>query len=78
MVKDIDYYRSIHNATGCNTRKDMEINIIHKRLERDFYKSLDIETFVNFITNDSINLNINKQSRSDVSGYQKEYLCHIS
>ena len=78
MVKDIDYYRSIHNATGCNTRKDMEISVIHKRLERDFYKSLDIETFVNFITNDSINLNINKQSRSDVSGYQKDFTSLIT
>lgn len=78
MVKDIDYYRSIHNATGCNTRKDMEISIIHKRLERDFYKSLDIETFVNFITNDTIDLNINKQSKSDVSGYQKDFTSLIT
>ena len=78
MVKGIDYYRSIHNATGCNTRKDMEISIIHKRLERDFYKSLDIEKFVNFITNDTIDLNINKQSKSDVSGYQKDFTSLIT
>ena len=34
--KNIDYYRSIHNATGCKTRKEMEVGAIHKRLKRDF------------------------------------------
>lgn len=78
MTKDINYYRAIHNAVGCKTRKDMEINSIHKRLERDFYNTLDIETFINFLTEDTIDLNINKQTRSDVAGYQKDFTSLIS
>ena len=54
MIKDTDYYRAIHNATGCKKRKDMEVNTIYKRLKRDFYKTLDVETFTNFITGESI------------------------
>lgn len=78
MTKDINYYRAIHNAVGCKTQKDMEINSIHKRLERDFYNTLDIETFINFLTEDTIDLNINKQTRSDVAGYQKDFTSLIS
>ena len=78
MTKDINYYRAIHNAVGCKTRKDMEINSIHKRLERDFYNTLDIETFINFLTEDTIDLNINKQTRSNVAGYQKDFTSLIS
>ena len=78
MTKDINYYRAIHNAVGCKTRKDMEINSIHKRLERDFHNTLDIETFTNFLTEDTIDLNINKQTRSDVAGYQKDFTSLIS
>lgn len=78
MIKDIDYYRSIHNATGCKKRKEMEVNTIHKRLERDFYNTLDIETFTNFITGENVDLNINKQSRSDVAGYQKDFTSLIT
>lgn len=78
MVKDINYYRSIHNATGCKTRKEMEVNAIHKRLERDFDKPLDVETYVNFLTNDTIDLNINKQSRSEANGYTKEFTSLIT
>lgn len=78
MKKNIDYYRSIHNATGCKTRKDMEVSSIHKRLERDFYKTLDVETFINFLTGETVNLNINKQSRSEVSGYQKDFTSLIT
>lgn len=78
MIKDVDYYRAIHNATGCKKRKDMEVNTIHKRLKHDFYKTLDVETFTNFITGESIDLNINKQSRSDVAGYQKDFTSLIT
>lgn len=78
MIKDTDYYRAIHNATGCKKRKDMEVNTIYKRLKRDFYKTLDVETFTNFITGESIDLNINKQSRSDVAGYQKDFTSLIT
>ena len=78
MKKNIDYYRSIHNATGCKTRKDMEVGSIHKRLERDFYKTLDVETFINFLTGETVNLSINKQSRSEVSGYQKDFTSLIT
>lgn len=78
MTKDISYYRAIHNSVGCKTRKDMEVNTIHKRLERDFYKPLDIETFTNFLTEDTIDLNINKQTRSDVAGYQKDFTSLIT
>lgn len=78
MIKDINYYRSIHNATGCKTRKDMEISAIHRRLERNFYNPLDVETFVNFLTGEIVNLNINKQSKSEVSGYQKDFTSLIT
>ena len=54
MIKDIEYYRSIHNASGCKTRKEMEVNAIHKRLKRDFNKPLDVETYTNFITGETI------------------------
>ena len=72
MIKNIDYYRSIHNATGCKTRKEMEVGVIHKRLKRDFDKTLDVETYENFLTGETIDLNIKKQTKSEVSGYQKE------
>lgn len=78
MIKDINYYRSIHNATDCEKKKDMEINVIRKRLERDFYNTLDVETFTNFITGETIDLNINKQSKSDISGYQKDFTSLIT
>lgn len=78
MIKDIDYYRSIHNATGCKTRKEMEVNAIHKRLKRDFDKTLDVETYENFLTGEIIDLNINKQTKSEVSGYQKEFTSLIT
>ena len=78
MIKNIDYYRSIHNATGCKTRKEMEIGTIHKRLKRDFDKTLDVETYENFLTGETIDLNINKQTKSEVSGYQKEFTSLIT
>lgn len=78
MIKDIDYYRSIHNATGCKTRKEMEVNAIHKRLKRDFDKTLDVEIYENFLTGEIIDLNINKQTKSEVSGYQKEFTSLIT
>ena len=78
MIKNIDYYRSIHNATGCKTRKEMEIGAIHKRLKRDFDKTLDVETYENFLTGETIDLNINKQTKSEVSGYQKEFTSLIT
>ena len=78
MIKNIDYYRSIHNATGCKTRKEMEVGAIHKRLKRDFNKTLDVETYENFLTGETIDLNINKQTKSEVSGYQKEFTSLIT
>ena len=78
MIKNIDYYRSIHNATGCKTRKEMEIGTIHKRLKRDFDKTLDVETYENFLTGETIDLNINRQTKSEVSGYQKEFTSLIT
>ena len=78
MIKNIDYYRSIHNATGCKTRKEMEIGTIHKRLKRDFDKTLDVETYENFLTGETIDLNINKQTKSEVLGYQKEFTSLIT
>ena len=78
MIKNIDYYRSIHNATGCKTRKEMEIGAIHKRLKRDFDKTLDVETYENFLTGETIDLNINRQTKSEVSGYQKEFTSLIT
>ena len=78
MIKNIDYYRSIHNATGCKTRKEMEVGVIHKRLKRDFDKTLDVETYENFLTGETIDLNINKQTKSEVSGYQKEFTSLIT
>ena len=78
MIKNIDYYRSIHNATGCKTRKEMEVGAIHKRLKRDFDKTLDIETYENFLTGETIDLNINRQTKSEVSGYQKEFTSLIT
>lgn len=78
MIKDINYYRSIHNATGCKTRKEMEVSAIHKRLNRDFYKTLDVETYENFLTGEIIDLNINRQTKSEVSGYQKEFTSLIT
>lgn len=78
MIKNIDYYRSIHNATGCKTRKEMEVGAIHKRLKRDFAKTLDVETYENFLTGETIDLNINKQTKSEVSGYQKEFTSLIT
>ena len=78
MIKNIDYYRSIHNATGCKTRKEMEVGAIHKRLKRDFDKTLDVETYENFLTGEAIDLNINKQTKSEVSGYQKEFTSLIT
>lgn len=78
MIKNIDYYRSIHNATGCKTRKEMEVGAIHKRLKRDFDKTLDVETYENFLTGETIDLNINKKTKSEVSGYQKEFTSLIT
>ena len=78
MIKNIDYYRSIHNATGCKTRKEMEVGVIHKRLKRDFDKTLDVEIYENFLTGETIDLNINRQTKSEVSGYQKEFTSLIT
>ena len=45
MVKDINYYRAIHNSKGCKTRAEMEKNQIRKRLDRNFENTLDIVEF---------------------------------
>ena len=78
MIKDIDYYRSIHNATGCKTHKEMEVKTIHKRLSRDFEKTLDTVEFSDFFTNNVISLEIKKETKSDVSGYQREFTSLIT
>ena len=56
----------------------MEIGAIHKRLKRDFDKTLDVETYENFLTGETIDLNINRQTKSEVSGYQKEFTSLIT
>ena len=56
----------------------MEIGAIHKRLKRDFNKTLDVETYENFLTGETIDLNINRQTKSEVSGYQKEFTSLIT
>ena len=56
----------------------MEVGVIHKRLKRDFQKTLDVETYENFLTGETINLNINRQTKSEVSGYQKEFTSLIT
>ena len=56
----------------------MEVGAIHKRLKRDFDKTLDVETYENFLTGETIDLNINKQTKSEVSGYQKEFTSLIT
>ena len=56
----------------------MEVGAIHKRLKRDFNKTLDVETYENFLTGETINLNINRQTKSEVSGYQKEFTSLIT
>lgn len=56
----------------------MEIGAIHKRLKRDFQKTLDVETYENFLTGETIDLNINRQTKSEVSGYQKEFTSLIT
>ena len=78
MVKDINFYRAIHNATGCNTRKQMEIETIRKRLARDFENPLDIYEFTNFFDNNKIELEIVKETKSDIDGYQREFKSLIS
>lgn len=78
MVKDINFYRAIHNATGCNTRKQMEIETIRKRLARDFENPLDIYEFTNFFDNNKIELEIVKETKSDINGYQREFKSLIS
>ena len=78
MVKDINFYRAIHNATGCNTRKQMEIETIRKRLARDFENPLDIYKFTYFFDNNKIELEIVKETKSDINGYQREFKSLIS
>lgn len=78
MIKNLDYYRSIHNATGCKTRKEMEVHQIHKRLDRDFEKTLDISEFSKFQSDEKIRLEIKKETRSDLSGYRKEFTSLIT
>ena len=56
----------------------MAVGAIHKRLKRDFDKTLDVETYENFLTGETIDLNINKQTKSEVSGYQKEFTSLIT
>ena len=56
----------------------MEVGVLHKRLKRDFDKTLDVETYENFLTGETIDLNINKQTKSEVSGYQKEFTSLIT
>lgn len=56
----------------------MEVGAIHKRLKRDFDKTLDVETYENFLTGEIIDLNINRQTKSEVSGYQKEFTSLIT
>ena len=56
----------------------MEVGAIHKRLKRDFDKTLDVETYENFLTGETIDLNINRQTKSEVSGYQKEFTSLIT
>lgn len=56
----------------------MEVGAIHKRLKRDFQKTLDVETYENFLTGETIDLNINRQTKSEVSGYQKEFTSLIT
>ena len=56
----------------------MEVGAIHKRLKRDFDKTLDVETYENFLTGETIDFNINKQTKSEVSGYQKEFTSLIT
>ena len=45
MIQDINYYRAISNATGCNTKTETQKAQIKRRLERDFENPLDIVSF---------------------------------
>ena len=71
MIKDINYYRAIHNATDCQSRKDMEINAIQKRLARDFENPLDVIEFTDFFTNKIIKLDIKDEVKSDCNDFNR-------
>lgn len=73
MVKNLDYYRSISNATGCKTSKETQSNQIIKRLERDFENPLDVDIFTNVSTNTDIKLEICSQKHSENMGYQEKF-----
>lgn len=78
MVKDINYYRSIHNAKGCETRTEMEKALIHKRLNRNFENTLDIVEFTKFHSDEKIRLEIKKENKTSSLGYQREFTSLIS
>lgn len=78
MVKDINYYRSIHNAKGCKTKTEMEKALIHKRLARDFENTLDIVEFTKFLSDEKIRLEIKKEIKNSSFGYQREFTSLIS
>ncbi len=73
MDKDISYYRSISNATGCKNHKDMETNLILKRLRNNFENSLDIDTFIDYFTEDKKRLQIYSQKFTENMGYQESF-----
>ena len=73
MVKDLAYYCSISNATGCTSSKETQTNQIIKRLERDFENPLDVDTFIRYGTLNTVNLEISSQKYSENMGYQESF-----
>ena len=78
MIKDINYYRAIHNSKGCKTRAEMEKNQIRKRLDRNFENTLDIVEFENFLSGEIIRLEIKKETKNNSFGYQREFTSLIT
>ena len=53
MIQDINYYRAISNATGCNTKTETQKAQIKRRLKRDFENPLMLLVLI-FITQTTI------------------------
>ena len=73
MIQDINYYRAISNATGCNTKTETQKAQIKRRLKRDFENPLDVVSFNFYNTNNDIRLEIHAQKFSETMGQQQKF-----
>lgn len=81
-MQDINYYRIVQNAFGCNSESEVQRNSAIRELERSFEKTIDVESFViwqhNEITESEIRFEVTKEEYSSANGFTIKGMCLIN